>query len=119
VPVSLDRIVLIVAEPTLRSTLAARLAMSGVDVITAKNFEDPSLARLAAPAVLVTDERALGDHEGCLALLLARRQWHRVIVIPDEPPQDQPHPGAFVVERGDAPARIAALIRRWREEPDA
>ena len=115
-PVSLDRIVLIVAEPALRSTLAARLAMSGVDVITAKNFEDPSLARLGAPAVLVTDEMALGGLEGCLAQLLARPQWRRVIVIPDEPPQNQPHPGAFVIERGEAPARIAALIRRWQDE---
>ena len=107
---------MIVAEPTLRSTLAARLAMSGADVITAKSFEDPSLSRLGGPVVLVTDEAALGGHDDCLSLLLSRPQWRRVIVIPDEPPQGQSHPDAIFIARGEAPARIATLIRQWRDE---
>ena len=110
-------VVVIVREAAIRSTLVARLAMSGADMCTAQNFDErhPASARGTA-VVLITDHAAIDAQCGGIAALLCDAQWRRIIVLTRDVALASEDPRLFYVAAGDAAAAMARLLSDWRDE---
>ncbi len=108
-------LVLIVREAGLRSTLAARLSMAGVDVITADNFDDPRLDRLREPPVLVVDMPSVAGRAGGLAGLLADPRWHSLVLVGEHGTgEDADEPRLLRIDRANVGAAIDAKLPCWQ-----
>lgn len=70
---------LILSEAGLRSSLIARLAYSGADVITAHALDDRRLARRGGSMILITDAQAMGAVAA--PSLADDPRWQHVIVV--------------------------------------
>lgn len=109
-------VVVIVREAAVRSTLVARLAMSGANMCTAQHFEErlPASARGAA-AILITDQAAIDAHPGGVAALLGDPQWSRIIVLTDDAAATCAEPRILYADVGEA-AAVTQLLADWRRE---
>jgi len=110
-------LVLIVGEAGLRSTLAARLALTGADLVTAGSFDDPVIARsVLRPATLVVDGPTRASQvRDWVEQLLAQDLWQRVVLLdgahePAEPANDR----LVVLEREGAATKLVDLVAGWR-----
>lgn len=108
-------LVLILRELGLRSTLVARLAMSGVDMCTAQYFDEklPPSARGAA-VVLVTDQAAVDGHPGGTAALLGNPQWRLIVVLVPEGAASAADPRLVHLASGDPAAGLMRLLTDWK-----
>jgi hypothetical protein len=108
--------VVIVREAAVRSTLVARLAMSGANMCTAQHFEErlPASARGTA-AILIADQAAIDAHSGGVAALLGDPQWSRIIVLTDDAAATCADPGILYADVGEA-AAVTQLLADWRRE---
>jgi hypothetical protein len=100
----------IVDDAATRSTLVARLAMSGANMCTAQSFDErgPTSTRNAA-AILVTDQATIDTHPGGGTALLGGVVWRRIMVLTSEPAVTSQDPRLIYVERNDAVPAIARL----------
>ncbi|WP_158298802.1 hypothetical protein [Sphingomonas psychrotolerans] len=110
-------VVVIVREAAIRSTLVARLAMSGANMCTAQQFDErhPASARGVA-AMLITDREAIDAHPGGVAALLRDPQWSRIIVLTRDVPAQSEDPRLLYVDAGEAAAAMTCLLAGWRRE---
>ncbi len=103
-------VILMVREAGLRSMLAARLALSGIDVVSMDQVDAGRIARLGGTApVLVADGAATGEHPGGLAALAADPLWYRLIIMGEAGDVSAPH--LYHVTAEEPAAAIAALLR--------
>ncbi|OAN57406.1 hypothetical protein A7X12_08620 [Sphingomonas sp. TDK1] len=99
-----------VREASLRSMLAARLALSGIDVVSMERVDPARIARLGGVApVLVADLSATREQPGGLPALCMDPLWQRLIVVGAEVDAVAPH--LHHVSGDDPAAAIAALLR--------
>lgn len=104
-------VILMVREGGLRSMLAARLALSGVDVVSMDQVEAGRILRLGGQApVLVADDGALQCHPGGLEALVGDPIWHRLIILGDGPKAAMPSHVHHIGVDECVPA-IAAMLR--------
>jgi hypothetical protein len=110
-------IVVIIREAAIRSTLVARLAMSGADMCTAQQFDErhPASVRGIA-AMLITDQAAIDAHSGGIAALLGDPQWSRIIVLTRDVPAQSENSRLLYVDAGEAAAAMTRLLADWRRE---
>jgi hypothetical protein len=100
-----------------RSALAARLTMTGANMLTTDDVEDPGLARsVHGAAVLIVEESLISDRSGeWLQALLAVPQWLRVVVLGEGRAEGTDERLIYI--KSDAAVRtIAALIPEWQAE---
>jgi hypothetical protein len=103
-------VILMVREAGLRSMLAARLALSGIDVVSMEQVDAGRIARLGGTApVLVADGAATQAHPGGLAALARDPLWHRLIIMGGARDVTAPH--LHHVAEEEPAAAIAALLR--------
>lgn len=103
-------VILMVREAGLRSALAARLALSGIDVVSMEQVDAARIGRLGGNApVLVADFAATQSHPGGLAALSIDPFWHRLVIIGAEEQLAAPHLHHITVE--DPATVVAALLR--------
>jgi hypothetical protein len=103
-------VILMVREASLRSMLAARLALSGIDVVSMEQVDAGRITRLGGTApVLVADAAAAEGHPGGLAALAADPLWHRLIILGGDKAVTAPHLHHVTAE--EPAAAIAALLR--------
>ena len=103
-------VILMIREAGLRSMLAARLALSGIDVVSMEQVDTGRIARLGGgQPVLVADMAATRDHPGGLAALCADPLWHRLVIVGGEPDADAPHLHHITAE--EPATAIATLLR--------
>jgi hypothetical protein len=105
-------VVLIIAEPGLRSALAAQLTGLGENVMTLPHMpDDAAIARLARQdAVLIADKSTL---EGRSPEGLVDAGWRHVAVLNGESPN--PQDSRLVrLRRADALAQVTAALAEWR-----
>lgn len=103
-------VILMVREAGLRSMLAARLALSGIDVVSMDQVDAARIARLGGTApVLVADLEAAQAHPGGLAALSADPLWYRLMIIGEGGGVTAPNLHPIAAE--DPAAAIAALLR--------
>jgi hypothetical protein len=106
-------LVLIVREAGLRSSLAARLGMTGADLMTADSFHAPRVAPVRdGPVVLIADQQAVDDHVGGSGALAADPRWQRVVIITSDG-STEITPELIRMPRDNAAAAIAALVAEW------
>jgi hypothetical protein len=108
-------LVVIVREAGIRSTLVARLAMSGADMCTAQHFDErhPASARGTA-VVLITDQATVDGHPDGTAALLRDPQWCRIVVLTREAGTTSDDPRLLYVDSGDAAAAVSRLLSDWQ-----
>lgn len=118
-PVRASLIVVIVRDAGLRSALAARLALSGITLLTARAYRQVRRQRLAEPAVLLIDEAAMAGAEGdWVEALWLERRWARVIVLTMDgavPASDRDW--LRYVDRNSIAGSIDTLLAEWGELP--
>jgi len=103
-------VILMVRESGLRSALAARLALSGADVVSMEQVDAARIGRLGGIApVLVADVDAVCAHPGGLAALCGDPLWDRLLIIGADGDPAAPH--IHHVGREDPGAAIASLLR--------
>lgn len=103
-------VILMVREAGLRSALAARLALSGIDVVSMEQVDAARIGRLGGSApVLVADFAATCAHPGGLAALSVDPLWHRLVIIGAEEQVEAPH--LYHIPAEDPATAIAALLR--------
>jgi len=103
-------VILMVREAGLLSMLAARLALSGIDVVSMEQVDAGRITRLGGNApVLVADGPATRDHPGGLAALAADPLWHRLIIMDGAGEVTAPHLHHVTAE--EPATAIAALLR--------
>ncbi|WP_237709257.1 hypothetical protein [Sphingomonas elodea] len=103
-------VILMVREAGLRSMLAARLALSGVDVVSMEQVDAARIGRLGGSTpVLVADLDATRAHPGGLAALSADPLWHRLVIIGADSDPAAAHIHHVAAE--DPAAAIASLLR--------
>ena len=110
-------LVLAASEIGFRSSLAARLTMTGANLLTTNDIEDPGLARsVHGPAVLIVEQALVADRSPeWLQALLTVPQWLRVIVVGDGRAQGADERLIYI--KSDAAAQtIAALIPDWQAD---
>ena len=106
-------LVLIARDAGMRSSLAARLSMSGVDLLTVEAFDDPRIGRgRPRRVVLVADEGAVDGHD--LDSLIADSRWFRLVLVSDASGADEP--GLTRIAPKNAAATITAMIASWQAE---
>jgi len=117
VPAKSLLIVLLVRDAGVRSTMAARLSMHGVDVLTASEFHDPVMHRTRGRAVLVTDEAiAAEDRAEWAEALQDEARWLRIVVLTAEPPEPSgPDDRLVFVQQQHAAAQLVALLPEWTD----
>lgn len=114
-------LVLAAREMGFRSALAARLTMSGANLLTTNDIEDPGLARsVRGPAVLIVEEALVADRSSeWLQALLAVPHWLRVVVL-GEAAENGRAEGAddrlIYIKSDTAVKTLAALIPEWQAE---
>jgi hypothetical protein len=110
-------LVLVLREAALRSTLVARLALSGAAVSTAQRFDERRPASGGAkPAVLVTDAGSIAEHPGGAAALLTDPQWRTVVVLGGPTARSGNDPRLLHLDPTDAPATLPKLLAQWQAE---
>lgn len=104
-------VILMIDEAGLRSMLAARLALSGADVVSMENVDAGRIARLTSQSpTLVADAAAAARHPGGIDALAADAAWRLVVIIGMEHAADGADHVHYV--RADDPvASISALLR--------
>lgn len=103
-------VILMVRESGLRSALAARLALSGMDVVSMEQVDAMRIGRLGAVSpVLVADIDAACAHPGGVAALGSDPLWERLLIIGADGDPAAPH--IHHVGREDPGADIALLLR--------
>lgn len=103
-------VILMVREAGLRSALAARLALSGIDVVSMEQVDAARIGRLGGSApVLVADFDAVRLHPGGLAALSVDPLWHRLVVIGGDEQFAAPHLHHITAE--DPAIAITQLLR--------
>ncbi|WP_245824567.1 hypothetical protein [Sphingomonas azotifigens] len=103
-------VILMVREAGLRSMLAARLALSGIDVVSMEQVDAARIARLGGSApVLVADLEAVQGLPGGLAALCSDPLWHRLMIVGGATEVSAPHLHHITVE--EPASVIAALLR--------
>jgi len=109
-------LVLIVGEVGLRSTLAARLALTGADLVTAGSFDDPVIARsVRRPATLVVDGTTrASQQQGWVEQLLAQDLWQRVVLLDGAHEPEPANDRLVVLEREGAATKLVDLVAGWR-----
>lgn len=115
-------LVLIVRDAGLRSTLAARLSLTGADLVTAEDFHDPVIGRsVRRPATLVVDRATMERQvEGWVDGLLGQPLWRRVVVLTDRRDHAEPANDRLVlIDRAGAAAGLIELLPRWAAEHQA
>lgn len=109
--------VLVVSEVALRSTLSARLSLGGVDLVTAKSYDDSRLTRGGdRPRVLITDLRAADEREGGVDALRRDERWSRVVVLTQGTAPASDDPRLCYLDRASAASGIPALVCQWQAE---
>lgn len=104
-------VILMVRESGLRSALAARLALSGVDVVSMEQVDAARIGRLGGVTpILVADVDAASAHPGGLAALGGDPLWQRLLIIGADGDPAAPH--IHHVGRDDPGTAIAALLRQ-------
>lgn len=111
--------VLIIRDVGLRSSLAARLELSGADVVSAREFRDPALERgdtARGRAVLVLDEDVVADEPAdWLGVLEDECYWSRIVVLVREPRAPAGSDDRLLyLDRRTASAELATLLPAWR-----
>lgn len=111
-------LVLIVGEVGLRSTLAARLVLTGADLVTAGSFHDPVIARsVRQPATLVVDGKTLASQEpDWVTHLLAQDRWQRVVLLDGVYATQPANDRLVVVEGEDKATKLVSLVAGWRAD---
>lgn len=105
---------IIVRDAGLRSLLAARLSMAGVDLVTGESFATLKIPRRPKQSVvLIADQAAADAHEGGAAGLVADPRWRQVVLIADAEISLAGNPRMMRVRRAGALAAIAALLPDW------
>jgi hypothetical protein len=107
-------LVLIVTEAALRSTLVARLALSGATVWTARSFDEKRPASVRAPALLVTDEESIARHPAGVVALSQEAQWRKVVVLVRGAAPVSEDGRLLYLARSDAVPVLARLLDDWR-----
>ena len=103
-------VILMVRESGLRSALAARLALSGLDVVSMEQVDAARIGRLGGVApVLVADVDAACAHPGGLAALGSDPLWKRLLIIGADGDPAAAH--IHHVGRDNPGPAIAALLR--------
>lgn len=103
-------VILMIDEAGLRSMLAARLALSGADVVSMESVDPVRVGRLTAQSpTLVADAVAAARHPGGIAALAADRAWCRLVLIGAEP-EGTSAPHVHHVRTEDPVASITALL---------
>ena len=108
--------VLNIADPGLRSILAARLSLLGVDVISIRDPDDRVLARMVRKrTVLVLDDDTLGRlPDGDRDRLLAQPRWSDIVIISHQPPEEAASDGRIrYLPRGQVAVQIVELVEGW------
>ncbi|WP_109806422.1 hypothetical protein [Sphingosinithalassobacter portus] len=108
--------VLNIAETGLRSILAARLSLLGVDVISIRDLDDRALARMVRKrTILVLDDDTLARlPDGDPERLLAQPRWSDIIIISQRSPDDAKHGDRIrYMPRAEAAVQIVELVERW------
>ncbi|MDP5281223.1 hypothetical protein Q9Q95_20020 [Sphingomonas sp. DG1-23] len=109
-------VVVIVREAAVRSTLVARLAMSGANMCTAQHFDERHPASLrGTAAMLITDRAAIDAHPDGAAALLCDPQWSRIVVLTHDAAATSEDPRLLYLAPGDA-AALTRLVSDWRGE---
>lgn len=110
-------LVLAAREMGFRSALAARLTMTGANLLTTNDVEDPGLARnIHGPAVLIVEQALVHDrsHEW-LQALLAVPQWLRIVILGDGHAESADE-RLIYIKPDMAVKAISALIPEWQAE---
>lgn len=107
-------LVLIVAEAALRSTLVARLALSGATVWTARGFDEKRPVSVRAPALLVTGEESIALHPGGVAALSQDAQWRMVVVLTRGAAPLSEDGRLLYLARSEAVPALNRLLEDWR-----
>lgn len=103
-------VILMVREAGLRSMLAARLALSGIDVVSMEQVDAARITRLGGTApVLVADLEAAQAQPGGLAALCCDPLWHQLMIIGGGGEVTAPH--LHHIASDEPAAAIAALLR--------
>lgn len=107
-------VVVIVPDAELRSALAAQLAASGVDLLTASEPRDARKA-LKRPAILVIDEIAMSGAAGeWVEALWHEGRWARVTVLTvGIPVPDDGRDWISYADRNSAQEAVAKLVAEW------
>ncbi|RYD66533.1 MAG: hypothetical protein EOP58_05260 [Sphingomonadales bacterium] len=114
-PTNTILLVLIARDAGMRSSLAARLGMSGADLLTIEGFDDPRIAREQhRRVVLVADQDAVDGHGAGIHVLADDPRWYRLVLVSDAPGVDGPR--LIRVLRKDAGRAIAAMLESWQVE---
>jgi len=110
-------IVLAIADPGLRSSLAAQLALAGELLILAENHLDPRLSpAIRATSLLVIERCLIAAGEIDWAATLRAQDWLSTIIVVVDANHDLVHSDDKIhfADRSDAGSRILALLQSWR-----
>jgi hypothetical protein len=109
VPTNNVLLVLIARDAGMRSSLAARLGMSGADLLTVEAFDDPRIAREHHRRVmLIADQAAVDGDDAGIDALADDPRWFQLVLVSDTPGADRPR--LIRVLRKDAGREITALL---------
>lgn len=106
-----ELIVLIVADPGLRSALIARLSMRHDSIVTlAAVPADDAVARFSGPAILVIDSASL---RGRLHWLRDGARCNGMIILADRGARAFVDARVTIIDRDDALARVPETLAQW------
>lgn len=108
-------IAIIVREAALRSTLVARFALAGAEVMTVESFQDPKLSRTGdRRLVLIADGGALDAHDGGAQLLLDDPRLFRLVEV-GEAQAASPDMRHVRIDRALAARASAEMLLEWQK----
>lgn len=112
-------VVVVVEDPGLRSALAAQLALSGINLLTAESFESDIIERrmIRQPSMLIIDEEGIeGDPGVWVERQWLDRAWERVVVLTVDMPAVADTTEWLVHLDRRWPAReIAGRVAEWAD----
>jgi hypothetical protein len=109
-------LVLAIREAGLRSALAAQLALSGANLITTEDVDNPALLRgVRRPAVLVLDGAMAAERPTAwIETALEDLRWLQIVLLAGG--YAKAHPKLLCLEAKHAVRALAEKIPHWREE---
>lgn len=111
-------LVLVVHEAGLRSSLVAQLSMAGASIVTARDIDDPMLARsVRKPSVLILDlGYVIAQDAQWLDRVLAEPRWAKLVVLTGPDGYPDPDPRCVYLDGKSASAEIMRQMAHWNAE---